>query len=359
MENKPKKILIASGGTGGHLYPSLVLAHYLKKNGAEIYLTLGINPNRKKLLTFPEDIKEIPYEIIPAAPLQNIKSLIHNFNAFKISWKLLDTFHPQGVIGFGSYATFPMLLAAYLKGIPVVLHEQNLIPGIANRIASIFAKKVAISFPDTGLYFSQKSVLVGNLVRSEMFQRTNKNKEFITLLVFGGSSGAKKLNELILDIVSDLEPYKNKIEIIHVTGSKQDAELIRMRLTNLGIKNSVVEYAQEISKCYQKADLVLCRSGASTITELIATEIPAILIPYPHATSNHQFKNAMILSKLGAAIVLQEDIPDLKKQLTELLLGFFKDPLKLKKMKETYHSYPISLKEAPQKLAELLYSQCL
>ncbi len=359
MESKFKKnILIASGGTGGHLYPALVLAQSLKSLDCDITLTLGINPNRRTPLVLPLELKDVSYTLLPASPLRNIRSLVHNFFALIKAFSILNTFKPNCVVGFGSYASFPIILAAYIKRIPIVLHEQNLIPGWANKVASVLAKKVAISFPESSSYFPNKSILTGNLVRQEMFNSTIPKKDGFTLLVFGGSSGAKRLNQIILNVAPKLVPFKDKLNLIHVTGSQEDSRAVSSLLINLGIKNRVLDYAQEISQLYHEADLVLSRAGASTISELIATQTPAILIPYPHAVSNHQLKNGMLLSQMGSAIILPEDTENLEDRFLYLLLDFLENPHQLKKMKESYRSFPISLKEAPKKLAEVVISQC-
>src|SRR3989344_8278095 len=192
------KVLIASGGTGGHLYPALVLARKLKERNCEVILALRANETAPKGI-LPDDIPKVVLEGAPlyrSSPFKNFPGMISNLKGFLKGFGMVRQFRPDAAVGFGGYASVPVLLACALKGVPVLIHEQNVVPGLANRICSLFSRRVAVSFEETLRAFPDKGVWVGNLVREELFRQDRapalKNLGLadgkITALVFGGSA---------------------------------------------------------------------------------------------------------------------------------------------------------------------------
>lgn len=359
------KVLIASGGTGGHLYPALVLARKLKERNCDVILALRANE------TAPKDILPdyIPKVILEGAPLyrfnpfKNIPGAISNLKGFLKGFSVVRGFRPDVAVGFGGYASVPILLACALKGVPVLIHEQNVVPGLANKVCAYFAVRVAVSFEETLRAFPDKSVLVGNLVREELFRldRASALKNLglagdkMTVLIFGGSAGARSINRAVWECLGDLKDLSGRIQFIHQTGNSDDALSLKEQYRVMGFTAAVREYFNEMAPCYSAADLVISRAGAGAVSELIAVQKPAFLIPYPSSAGNHQAKNAEVLSKTGAARILLES-PDLEERLAKSLREIVLSQEILNKMKEGYRQISLTLNGSPGKLADLAQS---
>ncbi len=357
------KVLIASGGTGGHLYPAAALARELEKRNCEVLLALKANAAASNAI-FAKDLKTVQ---LSSAPFhrrnwyKNFSSLGLNLKGVLEAFKIIKTFRPDRTVGFGGYACVPVVLASYCKGIPVVLHEQNVLPGLANRLAAPFARKVAVSFPEAEGSFPGKSVLTGNPVREEFFhlnrgdslRQLNLEDHRKTILVFGGSAGAKGINQALFEGLPGMADLKDKTQIIHLTGQPGETEKLKERYKSLGFRALVSDYSQTMNLCYGAADLVIARAGASTVSELIAARKPSILIPYPYATGDHQRINAQVLGRLGCAFILDEG-PDLPVQLARSIRDMTNSPEKLEAMKMKFDSFPVQLHGAAKKLADLV-----
>jgi UDP-N-acetylglucosamine--N-acetylmuramyl-(pentapeptide) pyrophosphoryl-undecaprenol N-acetylglucosamine transferase len=311
------KIVIAGGGTAGHVYPGLALAESLleKDKSCEI-LFIGskrgienklIPASGFKLVTVPG--RGLPRKIEPAI----IGAAILFFLALFKSLFILLSFRPQVVVGMGGYISLPVVLAATLLGKRVVIHEQNSVPGLANKIAARVADQIAVSFPDSARFFKRKVILTGNPVRKRVSQATRQKlkprSQSRTILIFGGSQGARRLNEAVVELY-ELVRERRDIRIVHLTG-KRDFEQIRQRISELKKSTDKVAYhlypyKEDIESIYSQADLVISRAGATTIAEITAFGLPAILIPYPYATEKHQEKNAQYLVAQGAARILDD-----------------------------------------------------
>ena len=359
------KILIASGGTGGHLYPACVLARKLKERNCEILLAARVNASAPKEILLP-DISKV---LLEGAPLyrsnlfKNIPGIISNFKGFLKGFSVVRQFKPDAAVGFGGYASVPVLWACALKGVPILIHEQNVVPGLANRICASFAQRVAVSFKETLLTFPNKGVWIGNLVREELFhqdrtfalQNLGLTEGKITVLIFGGSAGARNINQVLGKCLESLKDCTGRLQFIHQTGNCDDTLNLKNQYRAMGFTAVVREYFHKMGPCYSAADLVISRAGAGAISELMATRKPAFLIPYPSAAANHQLKNAEILSKTGAARILTES-QDLGERLVNSLREIVSSEDILKKMKESYDPISPMLKEAPEKLADLAQS---
>lgn len=343
------KIIIAGGGTGGHLYPGVALAEELVRLGADVLFIVKKNDRGIKIL---KD-RKIPYEEITASgfPRRAFHKLFGfvfaSLSGLFASVKLLGKIRPAVVVGMGGYTSFAAVLAGRLMKIPALIHEQNCIPGLTNRILSKFATKIATSFSESQKYFpSGKTILTGNPVRPEILSARrnaaifNLDEDKFTVFVFGGSQGASAINYAIVDSLVRLTGYKNKLQFIHATGEK-DFEFVADAYRRQSFKSVVQPYIHNIESAYALADLVICRAGATTIGELKCSGIPAIFIPYPHATADHQFYNASAYLSSGGVgeIVIEKDLsPEL---LVEKIIKYSDNPREKK---------PVPLENLPQKL---------
>jgi UDP-N-acetylglucosamine--N-acetylmuramyl-(pentapeptide) pyrophosphoryl-undecaprenol N-acetylglucosamine transferase len=313
------KLVVAGGGTGGHVFPGMAVAEAMESHGSVDILWIGTGR--------PVEIDALSgrkwdYRILNTRPLRGsgvagtIRSLAGlPFSTIRASsW--LKSFRPHVVLGVGGYVSGPALLAARLLGIPTALHEQNLIPGLTNRLASRFAKTVFVSFKETVKYFPKNRVFfTGNPVRKNIIQSPNhqitKSPNF-RLLVLGGSQGAKCLNRLAGSALKVLWQSGLHLEIIHQTG-KLDVSHVEKFYKDASIPAKVTPFISDIGESYSWADLVICRAGAGTLAELTTLGKPSILIPYPWATDLHQEANARELTEAGAAkYFLEEEIGAIK-----------------------------------------------
>jgi UDP-N-acetylglucosamine--N-acetylmuramyl-(pentapeptide) pyrophosphoryl-undecaprenol N-acetylglucosamine transferase len=310
---KNVNVIIAGGGTGGHLFPGIAIAEeFLRRNRGDRILFVGTNRGIEKrvlgnlgflLQTIDvEGIKGKGWMKSLAAVLLIPMSLIQSF-------RIIRGFSPELVIGVGGYASGPVVLAACLMGIRTAIAEQNALPGLTNRILGKMVDRVFVSFAQTGRWFHSRKVMVsGNPIRqgfaAEMKQPKEPNRPF-TLLVFGGSQGAHAINRSMLEALDDLEPLRDRMRILHQTGSK-DRDAVANTYRTKGATAEVLPFITDMAAAYQTADLLVCRAGATSIAEITAAGKAAILIPFPAAVEDHQTKNAEVLVQAGAAEMIHE-----------------------------------------------------
>ncbi len=307
------KMLLATGGSGGHIYPALRVAEELNAAGHEVIFA-------GKFGVFKSVIQEKNFCIFET--LVGGWSGRSFFEIWRCGYflvrslfqakKFLGDVKVDGIIGFGSYASFPFVFMGSLAGLPVLLHEQNVRPGKANRCLTPFARKVAISFKASEAYFpTEKTVLTGcpcpipdrTLSREELYKRFQLESGRLTILVFGGSQGSRTVNQVFLDSIS-LVKDPRPIQVIHLTGSN-DYEWVKARYLAFSIPCYVQPFSKEIMKLYACADLVICRAGAVTITEIVTLQKKTVMIPYPHA-DGHQSENAWQLIEFPMFRKLEE-----------------------------------------------------
>lgn len=328
-----KKVILTTGGTGGHIYPALAIAEELKKRGVET-LFIGTSLRMEKELVPKEGYRFLGYEI---EPLRSLKSVIKMVKAFFAVYKVVKSENPDAVIGFGNYISFPALMAAFLLKKKIYLQEQNVKMGLANKIFYRVAKKSFVSFDETyeemPLKYHDKIVAAGNPVRKDFF-RIDRNferdklkieKDEKMVLIMGGSLGAKSINGAVLKNIDDFIDEK-KVRLYWATG-KNNFQEINEKLGRIKNNDIVRPYFDNVSSIMAAADIVVCRAGASTISELIALEKPSILIPYDYVG---QMENANVLAKAGAAMVVPDEKAD---SAIELLFELVKDDEKLEDMK--------------------------
>jgi UDP-N-acetylglucosamine--N-acetylmuramyl-(pentapeptide) pyrophosphoryl-undecaprenol N-acetylglucosamine transferase len=318
-------VLIMAGGTGGHVFPALACAHEFKARGYSVHwlgTPRGIENELVPAAGLPLHLIDVTglrgkgKLSLLKAPFQLLKAL---FQARKVMREL----QPVCVLGMGGYVTGPGGLAARMSGAPLIIHEQNAVAGTANRSLVPFASRVCEAFPDT-FSNSVKRRTTGNPVREELFLETPRDalrNRQPRLLVLGGSLGAEPLNKLLPEalalLAAELRP-----EVFHQAGKQHDA-ITAERYSAVGVEAQVAPFIKDMARAYAWADLVICRAGALTVSELAAAGLPAFLVPLPHAIDDHQTRNAHYLASAGAAVLLPQrttDAASLAAQLTEVLM---------------------------------------
>ncbi|UCC66370.1 MAG: undecaprenyldiphospho-muramoylpentapeptide beta-N-acetylglucosaminyltransferase [Deltaproteobacteria bacterium] len=307
------KVIIAGGGTGGHLFPGIALAEEFtqKKEGWEVVFIGTERKLERKILSK----WGFEFRTVPSAPLKGTgwwgKTAGLVTLLWGISWSigLLRKISPQLVIGLGGYSSGPVLLAAYILGIKRVIQEQNVHPGFANRVASKFSQRVFLSWAEGAQFFpSEKVRVTGNPLRREVLTGRGEKRENMgfSLLILGGSQGASTINRAMTEALRFLEEKRGHLRIIHQTG-EGDQLWVKREYEGRGLKASVHPFIDEMADCYRNAHLVVCRAGATTLAEICAWGRACLLIPYPYATDDHQRKNAQVLVKEGAGRMIQEE----------------------------------------------------
>ncbi|HCJ66097.1 MAG TPA: hypothetical protein DHV62_01905 [Elusimicrobia bacterium] len=277
------------------------------------------------------------------------------------SFKIIREAKPDLVLGMGGYLSFPVIFAARMCALPTLIHEQNLHPGLANRLLSSYVDKIALSFSETAKFFPhEKTVYTGNPIRDDLknIRREEAIKKFsfspdkFTILIFGGSAGAKKINDTVVNSLPLLVSFKEKIQILHLTG-ENDFNAVAEKYRQVNFPAKILAYLEEMGFAYACADLVISRAGASTIAEILALKKPAILIPYPHATSRHQELQARYLARKGYAHFLlnNEFLPAVFAHYIE---DFLAHPEKLKKISTSIEN--LNLPQATKELVNLISS---
>jgi UDP-N-acetylglucosamine--N-acetylmuramyl-(pentapeptide) pyrophosphoryl-undecaprenol N-acetylglucosamine transferase len=302
------RVMIMAGGTGGHVFPALAVAVELRSRGLEV-MWLGSAGGFEERVV-PD--AGFCMETISIRGLRGnglVRWLKAPFMLLLAMWQALDVLRrcrPGVVLGMGGFVTGPGGVMARLMGIPLVIHEQNAVPGMTNRLLSRIASRVLESFP--GSFGANKNVvLVGNPVRAEIWQlpdparRMESRRDAVRLLILGGSQGAQALNRVVPEAMN-LVDFSTRVEIRHQAGAGKD-EATAAAYQASGVEAAVVPFIANMAEAYAWADLVICRSGALTVSELAASGVGSVLVPYPHAVDDHQTLNASYLADPGAAIL--------------------------------------------------------
>jgi len=332
-------VLIMAGGTGGHVFPALACAREFQTRGYTVHW-LG-TPRGIENDLVPQ--AGLPLHTINAAGLRGkgklslLKAPFMLLRALLQARKVMRELNPVCVLGFGGYVTGPGGLAAKLAGVPLIIHEQNAIAGTANRSLASFASRVCEAFPNT-FAKSSKRRTTGNPVRTELFFETPRQPltgRKARLLILGGSLGAEPLNKLLPEALSRL-PEQLRPEVFHQTGKQHDA-ITTERYKTAGVEAQVAPFIKDMAQAYGWADLVVCRAGALTVSELAAAGLPSLLVPLPHAIDDHQSRNADYLVGEGAAFVMPQATTgsaEMAARLKEVLM----QPEQLKSMGSTARS---------------------
>lgn len=329
---KTKRIFICGGGTGGHLYPALVVSHKLRQIDPHLEIIFVGSERRveKEILTQYEE-KFIGLKVvgIKGRGLKALVNIILLPMAILKSVYFLRKYQPRLVIGFGGYSSGPMVLAAWILRKPRIILEQNVKPGLTNRLLHHFVPLVITAFESTLAFFGPKGLHLGNPVRSEFYSLEPRvNRVPFTLLIFGGSQGSHFLNQLMVNTLPWLNPLKEKIKIIHQTGVKDHLWVKKAYVDNSFNRAEVEPFFFDMPEKFNQADLLICRAGATTIAEIIASCRAALLIPFARATDNHQYWNAYELYSRGAADLMLEKEATPEK-LAHKIFDYFEHPEKI------------------------------
>lgn len=336
--------VIAGGGTGGHLFPAMAIAEaFLEREEGNEILFVGTERGIEKRVL---GNGRYPLRTISAMPIRGksfgwkLKSFWFLPKAILESYAILKSYRPEMVIGVGGYASGPVLFAAALLGLPRAIHEQNIIPGATNQLLKWWVHRIFVSFEETKRYFpKRKTIVTGNPIRKEMTSLGSfrKKEERFTVLIFGGSAGAHRINLAMVEALEPLERLKPFIKVIHQTG-KDDLEFVERRYREKGYEAEVTPFIQEMALAYQKADLVVSRAGASTLAELAVCGKAAILIPYPYSAHQHQLLNAQRLMERGAALVIRDERLN-GSTLSQAILRLYEHPEERRKMEVSIRSF--------------------
>jgi len=347
------KWLIVAGGTGGHIIPGVAVAQQLLKLQREVYFVSGTRKVEETILkNKPFKVYKLDVEGFVGRSFKNkIRAFIKMIKAIAKAYKIVDELNPHIILATGGYISFPVVLVGKIKGKKLGLHEQNIEPGIANKVLSYMVDKIFVSMEESKNYFpKEKVVFSGNPVREDILNLKPREHSGKGLLILGGSLGARFINELAIKFVPLLLDKFKDLLIIHQTGL-DDFERVKNKYKKLIKKENesrlkVFPFIEDMSWAYSQVDLFLGRCGATTLAELFAVGLPAIFIPFPYATRNHQEKNAKIVAQKGGAILIRQ-----KEATPEVVLKEIKNLLKngekLKSMSQIMKSF---YTPAPQKI---------
>jgi UDP-N-acetylglucosamine--N-acetylmuramyl-(pentapeptide) pyrophosphoryl-undecaprenol N-acetylglucosamine transferase len=334
------RVIIAGGGTGGHLFPGVAVGKEVLNRypGSEIlFVTAGREMETNILADAGFQRATVAVEGIKGLGWpEALKAMLKLPYGLGQAVNIIGRFSPDLVVGVGGYSAGPVCLAARLMGVPVAVHEQNSFPGLTNRLLSRVAHMVFISFKESRDYFPARQVfLTGNPIREDFLEGDEgKGKEntAFTILVTGGSQGARAINKAFLGALEIMKYRGRDPEVIHQTGEK-DFDWVREEYRKRGLRGDIMPFIKDMRQAYLRADIFLGRAGAGTIFELAAMGKPSILIPYPYAANNHQDTNARVLAGVGGAeVLLQENLTP--ERLAGLLTGYMDDEGALRKMGE-------------------------
>lgn len=327
MTEQNRVILIMAGGTGGHVFPGLAVADYLEQLGWRIvWLGTTTGMERRLVLQHGYDMELINFCGLRGKNLATWFMLpLRLIKAFMQSIQIILKIKPNVILGMGGYPAFPGGMMASLLNKPLVIHEQNSLPGLTNKILAKLADKVVLGFPNAINGNDNKIVCLGNPVRPEIAQLAQPQDRFrirqgnLNLLVVGGSLGAQILNTVVPQALKRM-PAELCPMVIHQTGTS-GCEAVQKSYADLQLIGEVIPFIDDMAKQYAQCDVIICRAGALTVAELCAAGVASILVPYPHAVDDHQTNNAKFLSDQGAAILLPQSeltIDKLAQLLTDL-----------------------------------------
>ncbi|MFT5411658.1 MAG: UDP-N-acetylglucosamine--N-acetylmuramyl-(pentapeptide) pyrophosphoryl-undecaprenol N-acetylglucosamine transferase [Verrucomicrobiales bacterium] len=314
----PLKIVIACGGTGGHLFPGIAVAQALRARGHESVLLIS---EKEIDALASQGYSELEFRKVPAIGLPKLVSPAAVKFGFKListyrrCAKIIKSFEADAVLGMGGFTSMPPIMAGRRRKAKTFIHESNAIPGKANKLTARWVDTVLLGLDECAQHFpGRETRTVGTPLREAMTNPVDRAEalEFFgfegdtkkTLFIMGGSQGARGVNRGVADALSEFDP--DGVRIIHITG-KSEFESVTAALGKSGIEHYVSPFCQRMELAYELADLAIARSGASSLTELAAFGVPSILIPYPYAAEDHQTRNAEVFSKRKAAILMRED----------------------------------------------------
>ena len=349
------RVIIAGGGTGGHLFPGIAVAREIQRRhpGSEI-LFVGAEQGIETRLVPKEGFA------LRTLPLGGIKGVgwirrLRNLGAMVLgirkAQQILREFRPDAVIGVGGYASFPMLAAAILNRYPRVIMEQNSIPGLANRTLGRWVNFAAVTDPRTQSYFGARAVVTGNPVRPEF--KTIGSRQHVppyTILIFGGSQGAQSINRALMDALESLADWKDRLRFVHQTGERQSEE-VKRAYAERNFTADVRTFFNDFHQQYAAADLIISRSGATTVAEIKAAGRAAILVPFPFAADDHQMKNAKAMADEKAAVLIENSQLN-GKRLAAAIRDLLGNPARLQELES--NARRIAVLDAEERIVRLV-----
>lgn len=361
------RMVIAGGGTGGHLFPGIAIAtEFMSRESHNEVLFVGTREGIEERIVPAEGFK---IRFIRASGIVNVgfwkklKGLMRIPKGIMEARTILESFDPHVVLGVGGYASGPVVAAARWMGFPTVIHEQNAVPGLTNRILGSMVDVVCLAYPDVrNLFKSGQTFLTGNPVRKTMRPINRKQAretlgletDRFTVFVLGGSRGAHSLNRAMVEALPHLDALRGKFQVIHQTGAR-DEEEIKALYRKDQVTGLVSAFFQKIELPYGAADLVIGRAGASTVAELAEVARGAVLVPYPHAAKNHQEVNARRLVDLGACrMILEADLTG--ERLAREILFLWQHPQVLTQIETSCRS--MSRPRSAAKIVDIVYELC-
>ncbi|MGG5358061.1 MULTISPECIES: undecaprenyldiphospho-muramoylpentapeptide beta-N-acetylglucosaminyltransferase [unclassified Enterococcus] len=311
------KILVTGGGTGGHIYPALAFVNYVKSKHPDAeFMYIGAKRGLENKI-LPDT--GIPFHTLEIQgfkrklSLDNVKTVQLFLKSIRQAKKILKDFQPDIVIGTGGYVSGAVVYASAKLGIPTIIHEQNSVPGITNKFLSRYVDKIALSFKDAGSFFPEEKIeLVGNpraqevasTPRSDVLTQYALDPEKKTVLIFGGSQGSLNLNHAVVDFLE--EASKKEYQILYASGERYFKDVENAAANHSSANISIRPYIKDMEQVMASCDLLVGRAGATSIAEFTALGLPAILIPSPYVTNDHQTKNAQSLVQAGAAKMITD-----------------------------------------------------
>ncbi|MFY9609914.1 MAG: undecaprenyldiphospho-muramoylpentapeptide beta-N-acetylglucosaminyltransferase [Blastocatellia bacterium] len=334
------RVIIAAGGTGGHIYPGVAIAREFRRRDPQTEILFVGTARGLESKIVPRE--GFALEMIEVGALkgvsvfQRIKSLVQLPLSFVATLRILGRFKPQVVIGVGGYSSGPTLLMAALTRVPTMVVEPNAMPGFTNRVLARFVDAAALSFEDAIKYFGKRGVVTGNPVRGDFSNLKKRERgERLNILIFGGSQGSRAINTAMTGALSQLQRERERLAITHQTG-EQDFEMVKRGYQEAGFEADVRPFIHEMAAQFERADVLICRAGATTAAEVAAAGKAAIFVPFPFATDDHQRKNAEAFERAGAArMILQKELTPgrLAQELTRLI----EHPEEIDRMEEASH----------------------
>lgn len=305
------KLLIAGGGTGGHVFPAIAIAREWLSRGSEREVVLVGTQRGIEMKLVPQ--AGLPLETLRAAGLKGkggatlAKNFATLFPGMADAFSIVRKHNPVAAFGVGGYAAGPMLLATWLRGIPNIIFEPNAEPGFTNKVLARMSRRIATGYPITAEKFGKKAVLTGNPVRAEFFSiAPRKPEKPFRILITGGSQGALPINRTVVDAMDRLAARKSELSVVHQTGER-DYNAVRTAYARREFASAeVVPFLSNMAERFAWADLIVCRAGAITAAEIAASGRAAIFIPFGHATDSHQLRNAQEMVKAQAARLIVE-----------------------------------------------------
>lgn len=301
------QMIVAGGGTGGHFFPGLAVAEEaVRQGGSAVFV--GSSGGIEARVAPRKGFRFVPLEVhgVRGSGWRGVSRFAFQFPlALHQAWRVIGETKADLVLGLGGYGSVPVVIGARLRGVPAVLMEQNAHPGMANRALAHLARRVCTTFAETEQFFPRgRAVRTGNPVR-ELSSKQSPDPCQFTIFLFGGSQGAHALNRAMLEAAPELRATIANLRIVHQTGSA-DREWVARAYRDAGVEAEVLAFVDDMASAYARADLVVCRAGATTLAELAAVGKPAILVPYPFAADDHQRRNAEVLVGRGAAEMILE-----------------------------------------------------